>query len=249
MRNLTQRGVHKLQQVCDFMDVTEASPQYGDGRKQFELLKGHVDRAKQFGLEQDLHDRNYHGAVREAKVLTRDVKRKGIQPITQLALGLLPSDPKLAESITMRDLGSFEGVVRYALNLAERVGPFEAKFVEAGLKEGFIDTLRADVAKLQGVLKERDEHLRRRIGATAALEEEYARGKDRLRILGTMLRAEWENNPELLAQWEAVSRLPRPARGDDVEGETPTEVPVGTPAPAPETPVTGGDTSADSRAA
>jgi hypothetical protein len=248
MRSLTQKGVHMLQKACDLVDATRASPPYGDSTKQGELLKVHVDRAKQFGLEQDLHNRNYHGAVREVKARIRDLKRKGIQPISGLAVRLLPSDPQLAEPITMRELGSFEGVVRYALNLAERVEPFTPKFVEAGLKENFIEVLRTDVAKIQGVMHERDEHLRRRIGATAALEKEYALGKERVRILGTMLRAEWENNPELLAQWEAVTRFPSSGKGESEE-ETPTESPNGTPAAAPETPVTGGNTSPDSRAA
>jgi hypothetical protein len=234
MRDDTQKGVHMLEKVTQLMEATRASPQYGDGAKQYERLKIHVDRAKLLGREQDLHDRNYHGAVREAKTLVRNLKRKAIQPIARLANGLLPEDPKLAEPILMEDLGSYEAVITVALNLAERAEPHKAKFVDAGLKADFIENLRADVAKLQNVLKERDEHLNLRIGATAAVEAEYARGKELVRVLDVMFRAEWENNPEMLARWESVTRFPSAgSSGESTEEDTSTQPVDGGSAPAP----------------
>jgi hypothetical protein len=44
----------------------------------------------------------------------------------------------------------------FARNLIERAEPNKAKFVDAGLKENFLDSLRADVTKFQKVLEEKD---------------------------------------------------------------------------------------------
>jgi hypothetical protein len=128
-----------------------------------------------------------------------------------------------------------------ANGLAERVAPFKDKFVDAGLGENFIEVLQSSAAELQQTLNERAEHLSRRARATAALEAEYARGRDLVKILDAFLSSLWVKNPGKLAEWKSVSRLPTPVRKGKAAPPVVTTTPVVQ--DTPETPAAGGNSS------
>jgi hypothetical protein len=176
-------------------------------------------------------------------MLMDDLKDKALKPIARLARTLLPEDPNLADRVKDAKLNSYGGVIMFARNLIERAEPNKAKFVEAGLKENFLDSLRADVAKFQKVLEEKDLSFRLRSGATAALEKELVRARRLVRVIDAMLTAEWkESNPNLLAQWKTVSRFPSSAQE---EASAPVVTPMKSVAGGSGTASGGGDVSPD----
>lgn len=141
--------------------------------------------------------------------------------------GCLPSRiPRLGEELIATVAG-----------FADRVEEHKAIFVEAGFGEDFVDTLRGAVKELEKTLAEKADFLGRRSVATSGLVLEFARAREMVRKLDSMVAPRLEGT-DRLAGWKTLSRF---ARGKREEKEEQGENAGSTPAPS--TPAVKSDSS------
>jgi hypothetical protein len=230
MRDTIERGVQVMINVCDLMEASKdlAPLPLSSISVQDAVLREIVDRLKANAMQQQLHATRATSLANRAGELIVELRSAYIQPIVRLGKRIVTQDPEFQAVVKISELTTYEATIVTATSLVERVAPFKAQFVAAGFNDNFLEVLSAKVAELRTTLAERAEHVGLRVRARAALESDYARAKELVRILGAMLRSAWKSNPDLLAQWKAVSRFPRPPK----KGKRGTEVkpPV---APAP----------------
>jgi hypothetical protein len=77
------------------------------------------------------------------------------------------------------------------------------------------------------------------VNTTTAIARHYARGRDLVRFIDSMVKSRWVNAPEKLSEWKSLTRFAQPAKTAETNDE---DAPV-------VTPPSGGGTSPDSRMA
>jgi hypothetical protein len=98
--------------------------------------------------------------------------------------------------------------------------------MEAGMKEGVLEGLSTKVVEMEAAIETARTGLREHIGARADLDVVTAELLELVKVLDGMTRYSFGDNPDIMAEWNAVKRLP-PSRGKgkapakDAPGPTP----------------------------
>jgi hypothetical protein len=77
-----------------------------------------------------------------------------------------------------------------------------------GLPQDFIEQLRSAASSLADARNAKVQSTRRRVTATAALDDQVKRGKKAVRLLNAILQPRLARDPELLAAWRSAKRVP-----------------------------------------
>jgi hypothetical protein len=236
MRGVTGEGAQMIVNVAGHLEHVEAAPPLANLTRQRELVVECGTNLRALGLEQEVHDLAANAATGRAKEQMRRLRSGQISPLVRASKRIMPDDPDLRAVIKISQLTTYRATILAANGLAERVAPYKEKFIDVGMSDDFIEVLQASAAELQQTLNERAEHVARRAHATAALEAEYARGRELVKILDAMLSSLWAKDPGRLAEWKSVSRLPSKDKKSAVKPAPTTPVVTETPA----APVVGG---------
>ncbi|MCC6319007.1 MAG: hypothetical protein IT361_15110 [Gemmatimonadaceae bacterium] len=133
--------------------------------------------------------------------------------------------------LTARDNTS---TIADAEGVADFVEEHKASFVSIGFPEDFVEKLRRSAADLRVGIDARASDFGRRSASTAALRQQYARGRSVVRILDAMVSPHLERSPSKLAEWRTISRFARLSAPDEAVGPPSAPVlvvPPATPAP------------------
>ena len=84
-------------------------------------------------------------------------------------------------------------------------------FTAAGLPRGFIVQLRVAANAMLAQFEERAQHQRAGKAATKSIKASLPFAQLMMRVLDALVRRELKDNPQLLAEWDAVKRVPRKA--------------------------------------
>ena len=91
--------------------------------------------------------------------------------------------------------------------MAEAAAKEKDVFVKHGLPEDFLEQMNASATALNEARLARTESARRRVTATAALNEQLKRGRKAVRLLDAILKPRLAKDPELLAAWKSAKRV------------------------------------------
>ena len=81
-------------------------------------------------------------------------------------------------------------------------------FVKHGLPQDFIEQLKSCAAALEAARNATVESTRRRVTATAALQDQVKRGRRAVRLLNAVLEARLAKDPDVLAAWRSAKCVP-----------------------------------------
>jgi hypothetical protein len=207
--------------------------------KQVQELKTVNDETTVLGVKQDDHHYGFKresGNARSQKKILIDAH---IKPILALAKIVLRDNPEFRSGLRSDVWKSYEGALFVANALAERLEPFKATFVQAGMRENFVEEMRSSADQLEATLATKAHHVAQRSNATTALAQHYARGRDLVRFIDAMVKSRLAGSPEKLSEWRSLTRFAQPAKSSaSTDGGTPAV-----------TPVSGGGTAPDTRMA
>jgi hypothetical protein len=164
---------------------------------------------------------------------------KRIAIITKHVIGQVPEYDALVLKFDDTKEPSFVATANMLADAAEK---YQDVLVANGLPSDFVAQMRALIGQLTTTTATRDRHVGRRVGATAALTAADRAFRELIAQLDSLLVPVLKNNPAVLADWKASSRIPQlPVNplptGDLVMPETPT----GSTEPAPAAQLTAGE--------
>jgi hypothetical protein len=172
------------------------------------------------------------GRVAKARTETKTQLRdelidRHMRPIVMMARVEITTSPRPAAFRLPPRRSRFSGVVAAGYGLAEAVKEYEATFVAAGLRPGFVARLVAATDALRDISSARAQTTAARTGATAALVREGQRARRYLRLLDSILRSELAAGSVVLDEWAHVIRLATAAARAAASVEAPAETPAG----------------------
>ena len=238
MRTNVMQGLQVLRRTSAFLAEENIPAKMGPIAKHVEALNGVIARLTALAAEQEVSDRAFRDSARKAREQARALVREYARPVARQGKLLFPVDSELRASLRLPSRSiSYEALIATVAGFVDRVEEHKAMFVEAGFGDDFVDTLRGAVKALEKTLAEKAEHYGRRSVATSGLVLEFARARDMMRKLDSMVAPRLEGT-DRHAGWKTLSRFAREKREEKEEqGEN-----AGSP-PAPSTPAVNGDTS------
>jgi len=156
-------------------------------------------------LRRALRDGHLKPIVRMSRTMQLEING------TQLTF-VLPS-----EGVNSERLAAASDAMVTALNV---VGP---QFTARGFASNFVEQLSTATKALRDAVDQRSAQLSRRVGTTAAMEEQETRIVQLVRVIQTLVRPVIQDNPELLAAWQSVVALPRLSKAAVGAVPTPAE--------------------------
>jgi hypothetical protein len=230
MEARTKRGIAVLRRVRDFLVARSVTVVMGTLPRHVEALTGIIDRLTAHGVEQDARSRAARAHTLRKRQLVRALRREVLRPIAESAGSVFPEDKVMQEALGMPPFLDAERLVAATYAIADRVVEHKDRFVAEGFVPDFIDKLRSAADAVRTSIDSRAVDVGRRSAATAGLQSEFARGRRIVRLLDAMVSPRLADTPDLLAEWQTLTRFTRVAVAVAEEPTTPSP----TPAPAPE---------------
>jgi hypothetical protein len=226
---MARMAIQVYRNLTGFLETIVEGVPLGGLSNHTEGLKGVGNTLSELAKVQELHSNESKNATALSEAKAEELRRAYVIPIAKLEQVLVPQE-ELRAKIRAADMRSYEGVIIVAEGLAARVEPYKAKFVAAGFDDTFLDQLRAAVAAVRAARAAKAFHLGEQVRATAALKKEYARGRELVRLVDSMVTPHWKKtSPAKLAQWKSLSRFAGTRKSAATTGQQPPAVPVDTP--------------------
>ena len=172
------------------------------------------------------------GETHKQRSLRLALRKQYLRPVAKVAAASLSDVPEIATlRMPSRTLVGSE-FVDAANAMANAAEPHAAMFIAAGLRPDFLDGLRAMTQAIEKSLGGRTDHVIKRRGSTIALGSGAVSGRTALRLLDAVIAQQIPDNAQLLAEWQAVKRIPRKSGMSRDEHAKVTETAVPTAAAA-----------------
>ena len=203
-----------LVNVQRFLDANAsalASVNSSGGRK---ALNDAIDALDGHAIAQTEHFIGSTGETQKQRSLRLALRRQFLRPIAKVAAAMLADVPELASLRLPPATLVGAPFVDAANAIANAAAPHTATFVAAGLRPDFLDGLRALAQQIDSSLGGRTDHTAKRRGSTIALGSGTANGRRALHLLDAAIHQS-VTDEQLLAEWNAVRRIPKkpgPAR-------------------------------------
>jgi hypothetical protein len=153
------------------------------------------------------------GTTQRLRALRRVLVRDHLRPLSQIAREAELALPELAPFRMPRGRPSVERLAATARGMALAAEPYTALFVDAGLREGFLDRLVAAADAMIDAVGERAVHRVERHRATVGIRVALLQSRRAVRVFDSLVASAWADEPGLLAAWRSAKRVRRvPAR-------------------------------------
>lgn len=194
-------------------------------------LDDSISELSEHAAVQDGHLRTARGTAARQREKRAELIRDHMAPISRIAKLKLENTPALIAFTIPKNRPSAERLAALADGMAKAAEPFADVFVRAGCKPEFIQNLRIAADELLATLHERA--LSRGIvrEATSALHTKLSRARKVLHVIDGFLRSALANDPDRLANWKLVKRVPKPHYGPNARTTTNPVPATGTPGP------------------
>lgn len=171
-------------------------------------------------------------AIARRHALRAALIRDHMTPIAKIARLELAGTPELVSLKLPKDRPTVERLAALANGMAHAAEPYADVFIRAGMKPDFLQSFRTASDDMVQALKDRTQSKGKVRTATSGLHSKLARGRKVVHVLDAMVKSALVGNPDLLAGWKLVTRIPTPANG----AVNPTAVAPAVPAPTPVAP-------------
>ncbi|MGQ0647512.1 MAG: hypothetical protein ACT4P7_08055 [Gemmatimonadaceae bacterium] len=204
-----KQAVQVFRRVRDFLEGNAPPVGYGSVEKLVAQLKGVVQRLEVHAREQDARSRQARAGTTVKRLLAVSIRREFLRPITRSARALFRSDDALQSALSMPKVRDYEGTIAAAEAMAQTATLHRQRFVEAGFPEDFVERMQKAAADLREGINVRAQEFAKRSASTAGLRQEYARGRNLVRVLDSMVAPRLASAPDRLAEWQSISRFAR----------------------------------------
>jgi hypothetical protein len=221
--------VHQKQAVQVFRRIRDHLGQYvpavaytGTIERLVEQLTGVVTRLEMLAREQGARTSMAQAGTALKRELVARLRWEYLRPISQAAKALFPFDHALLRTFAMPRARDYEGTIVAAEAMAQNAATHRELFVKVGFPRDFVESLQNAAQELRLGVDARAANFGKRSASTAGIRQEYARGRDIVRLLDAMVAPRLRADPERLAEWRSLSRFEVQRRGG--QGQSGEEV-------------------------
>jgi nucleotide-binding universal stress UspA family protein len=151
------------------------------------------------------------GATQRHRSLRQALIRDHMAPISRVARADLPRTPEVEPLKMPRGRPTAERLAAAAYGMAKAAVPFSEVFTFAGLPSDFVDELNAATDAMLIAVNDRTKSRGLRGGATKGLSQKLAAGRRIVHVLDAFVKSALNDDPALLANWNVIKRVQRPA--------------------------------------
>jgi hypothetical protein len=163
--------------------------------------------------EQNTGTRLGAGEAKRQRALRETLWNDYMVPIADVARAIY-GVPGVKEALKLPTKSADNDRLLSAANgMANAAEADKAVFLEHGLRDDFVDQLKAATKALADALVTRVETGRRRVKATAAVQEQVKRGARAVQVLNAILGPTLRRSPDLKAAWDIAKARSQPAGG------------------------------------
>ena len=147
------------------------------------------------------------GATQKQKALRTALLRDHMAPIARIARFELPRTPELAPFKMPRDKPTTPKLAAAAHGMADAAERHAEVFTSLGLSTDFSARLRSAADSLVAAVGERSQNRGRVSAATKGLADRLSAGRRIVHVLDAFVKTALQDDPALLASWNAVKRV------------------------------------------
>ena len=115
--------------------------------------------------------------------------------------------PDLDAKFRMPRSAGHQAILNAARAFAKDALPLKAQFISLSMPADFLDTLNAHITAFEGARTTQSDGQRQRGGATGGIEDTVHTSLVAARVLDTIVRNTYRNNPAVLAEWTIASHV------------------------------------------
>lgn len=208
MNDHQRRVLQSFRRVQDFLDAHPIGGNPSSAARHRVALDEAVRRIEENAVGQYAARSEGSSDSRRGERLRQAMRAEQLKPIVRVARALAAEHPELATLTKLPPVqADTVSLLAAAGAIADAAAPHEALLVENGLPADFLAQLRAAIAELRDGMDDRGNSVRRRAGATAAIDEALDRGRRAIQLIGTMVERAAKTDPQLMAEWRSASRV------------------------------------------
>ena len=147
-------------------------------------------------------------ATRKQRSARTVLLAKHMRPIARVAVHKLAPNPDSALRMPKGRPRS-EDLITAARKMAQAVEPHTSVFVAAALQPDFVQQLHTAADVMEAALAYRPQIRGKVKGATQGIRAQLAPGRRIVHVLDALIQIALANDPALLANWNAVKRVPK----------------------------------------
>jgi hypothetical protein len=203
-----KQSVQVFRRIRDFLRQNVPVVAFtGSVERLVEQLTGVIERLERLAREQGARTRVAVAGTAIKRKLVVSLRREYLRPIARAAKALFPADDALLRTFAMPQVRDYQGIIAAAESMAQNASSHRQRFVEAGFPPDFVESIQKAASDLRSGIDTRAAELGRRAASTAGLRQEYARGRDVVRVLDAMVAPRLRPVPERLAEWRTLSKF------------------------------------------
>ena len=159
-------------------------------------------------------------AVEQKSVLREAIRRKMLR-YARTARGLNIDDPGFQRLFRVPNENNDQTLLAAAREFVEEARRFETEFAGRGIPPALAEQLDADINAMETAMNAKASGRMETVGATAGIDAEIEKGMNAAKILDSIMRNVYDNNPVKLAEWRTARHVKRLKRSEP----TPTPIP------------------------
>ena len=215
MKNLIQRKLDTCDTIVVFGGNNPLVPVNARAAVLYGAIGAVAIALRTHGADQDGGNAEFRSGT-TTRQDAADALREEMRPINKMARAL-PRDefPGVRELFRMPRSNAYAALVSRAQSFLDAIGPVKATFVERGLPADFDERLAEKLAAIAPAAITRSTGKAVRVGGTAGLLEQAAKGMRAIRELDSILSYQYRNNIPLLAAWKSACHVARDPKTEE----------------------------------
>ena len=147
-------------------------------------------------------------AVEQKSVLREAIRRKLVR-YARTARGLNINDPGFRRLFRVPNENNDQTLLAAAREFVEEARRFATEFAGRGIPASLADQLEADINAMEAAMSAKASGQMETVGATAGIDAEIERGMEAEKILDSIMRNVYDDNPVKLAAWRTARHVRR----------------------------------------
>ena len=212
MRLRTMHNLQGLRGARDFLRSRDVPVALGSVRPTLDALTDVIAQMEAHAVEQEVRDRGARAATRGAAQHLDRLVKECLRPIARTGAMVFHDDPELARMFTVPRTRVPWRLLACAHALAALAERHRERFVAAGFRPDFVETVRDATNAVLAALDTQARDGGGRAAATSGLDATLWRGRRLVRLLDAVVAPRLAGAPEALGQWRACVRAARRRR-------------------------------------
>ena len=207
MRRKDRSTFDSFQRVKEFLTQHPLADEPASLGAQAAELDDVIQRLVDELVKQEAGTRYAQVHIERERTLRASLYADHLQPISRIARDVFGVSGMDRAFRLPRNVRVNQPLIAAARAMAEAAEKEKDVFLRHGLPQDFVEQLKAGTSALDDTRTAKTETARRRVTATASVQDQLKRGRKAVRLLDAVLATRLKKDPELLAAWRIARKV------------------------------------------